>query len=287
MNTPLTQKIALLATAAIVLVSAGTMQASSDITTTWTGKISSDWNESGNWSSGTPFISGNAIIPEMTSANTKYPSINGRASCKNLTLASGAKLAMGQKGEMTLAGDWILEGSFDCGKGTVIFAGSTVIIAESITLNNVDIVGTMVAPGGQMEIMGYWNNSGTFVHNEGTINFIGTTNVTGSTNTEFNNLMINGALITNLTMYVEGNWTNYGDFDAGRSTVAFTGWESQSIEGNTIFNNIEIDNTGKGINLKGSQMANNMILKKGYENMYTSNYKVLLNNNSASLKNKE
>jgi len=92
----------------------------------WTsGAGSSDWFTAGNWGSGTiPTPSDNVYIPSGTSFQ---PQINAAgATCGNITIESGTSLSMSGSTAYTLAvsGDWINNGTFNRGIGTVEFNGS-------------------------------------------------------------------------------------------------------------------------------------------------------------------
>jgi hypothetical protein len=57
--------------------------------TTWTGAVSTDWFNSGNWNSCVPQPTTDVTIPVVA---THYPTITGSASCASLTIESGASL---------------------------------------------------------------------------------------------------------------------------------------------------------------------------------------------------
>ena len=57
--------------------------------TTWTGKVSSDWNNAGNWTAGVPNTSTDVIIPANC---TTYPVLTSGNACCNIYMAAGARL---------------------------------------------------------------------------------------------------------------------------------------------------------------------------------------------------
>ncbi|GAB4323398.1 MAG: hypothetical protein Kow00127_16070 [Bacteroidales bacterium] len=60
--------------------------------TNWTGTVSSDWNDAGNWDSGiVPNASTNVVIPSGTA---NQPVIAGAADCYELTVMAGASLTI-------------------------------------------------------------------------------------------------------------------------------------------------------------------------------------------------
>jgi len=64
----------------VVVIAAGS-------STTWTGAISNDWNNAGNWSNGVPLCCVDVIIPTGLG---NYPTLNGPGSCHNITIKSDA-----------------------------------------------------------------------------------------------------------------------------------------------------------------------------------------------------
>lgn len=91
----------------------------------WTGATSTDWFNPANWSTASvPTATDNVIIP---SAPTNQPSIAAAgAVCNRITIESGASLSMSGATAFTLsvAGDWINNGTFNRGIGTVDFNGT-------------------------------------------------------------------------------------------------------------------------------------------------------------------
>ncbi len=88
----------------------------------WLG-INSNWQDVINWCGGVPTYSSNVVIPSVVINN---PLINAvGAVCNNITISNGATLSMIGPGELTLKGNWINNGNFNFGDGTVRFGGST------------------------------------------------------------------------------------------------------------------------------------------------------------------
>ncbi|MBO7233672.1 MAG: T9SS type A sorting domain-containing protein [Paludibacteraceae bacterium] len=57
--------------------------------TTWTGKVSSDWNNAGNWTAGVPNTSTDVIIPANC---TTYPVLTSGNACRNIYMEAGARM---------------------------------------------------------------------------------------------------------------------------------------------------------------------------------------------------
>jgi hypothetical protein len=87
--------------------------------TEWTGATDTDWGTETNWSAGVPAVGVNALIP---SDLTNYPTIGSstNASCKNLTLKSGATLL--NNGTLNVSGTATVE-QYLTGSGTSIPSG--------------------------------------------------------------------------------------------------------------------------------------------------------------------
>jgi hypothetical protein len=71
---------------------------------TWTGNISSAWNDAGNWNAcGIPDINRQVIIPDVSP--NSFPIITGTASCKSIKIQTGATLFIGPSGSITVGGN--------------------------------------------------------------------------------------------------------------------------------------------------------------------------------------
>ncbi len=94
----------------------------------WTGNVNTDWFNTGNWGPGTlPTSADGAYIP---AGRPNYPLINAAgATCFHLTIESGASLSMHASTPYTLqvAGDWLNNGTFTRGVGTVQFNGTNAL----------------------------------------------------------------------------------------------------------------------------------------------------------------
>jgi len=69
---------------------------------TWTGAVSSAWDNAANWNAcGIPDITRQVIIPNVSSPNL-FPIIITAASCKSITIQTGATLSVGPTGSITV-----------------------------------------------------------------------------------------------------------------------------------------------------------------------------------------
>ena len=89
----------------------------------WTGAVSSDWNNSGNWYGGSvPTSSDDVIIPEACVTN--WPVLNVNADCNDLTIEANAQLSCSSY-NLNVYGDWANSGIFNSGTGSVYFKGNS------------------------------------------------------------------------------------------------------------------------------------------------------------------
>ncbi len=100
----------------------------------WRGNTSSDWTSVANWNqfngtnyiavSALPAITSNVIIPAVSACITNQPTILANAvNVNNLTIENGASLSS-TTGTINISGNWVNNGTFNSGTGTVIFNGS-------------------------------------------------------------------------------------------------------------------------------------------------------------------
>ena len=160
----------------------------STATGTWLGTTSTAWNTASNWCGGVPTSSTEVVIP----SGGNQPLIGAAAVCNSITINAGATVTMNGSNTLTVSGNFVNNGTFTPGTGTVIFDGTSVISGSTVnTFNNLTISGTLTGPlSATIHITGNWNNSGTFTHNDGTVAFTGTTTQTigGSSTSPFYNL---------------------------------------------------------------------------------------------------
>ncbi len=97
----------------------------------WTGNVSSDWLNGGNWCSGVvPTSLVNVSIPATGVANN--PSLTGLGSANNLDVAVGRTLSISGNGNLQIAGAVTNSGAIAATAGKVTFNGTA---AQSIPLN--------------------------------------------------------------------------------------------------------------------------------------------------------
>ncbi len=97
--------------------------------TQWIGAISSDWQDSNNWSYGLP----NMDMSVKIMAGTPFaPIVNTLEYVKNIDIGSGTSLTITNEASLIVYGDFNIDGSFFPGDGKVTFNGA----------NNRQIMGT-------------------------------------------------------------------------------------------------------------------------------------------------
>ncbi len=146
----------------------------------------------------------------------------------NITVSSGTLNANNLN--FTLGGNWLDNGTFTPGTGTVTFNGTT----QSITKTTGEIFYNLGLDGSGTKTLG-GNVSTT---NDLTINTTAVLDITT------NNYAVN----------IGRNWTNNGNFIAQSGTVTFNGSAAQTIGGTTVtnFNNITLNNA-TGASLTNAQ----------------------------------
>jgi hypothetical protein len=190
----------------------------------------------------------------------------------------------------SITGNWINNGTFNYGTGTVTFNGTSAISGTGTPYSfyNLTISSskTLTAPAALYIYHNFTNNSGTFTSGTGTVYFSGATgSISGtSTITAFNNITISsGTTIDGNTSFsVAGDWTNNGaagGFNRGTSTVTFTG-SSKSIGGTTA-------STFCNLTITGSVTLNNDIAIAGTSTpvtgTFTNNGNFTHNNHTVTL----
>lgn len=106
--------------------------------TTWTGTVSTAWDNALNWSGGIPGAGTDAVIPVVGT----YPNIVVAGTCKSMSVNAGATLNMGVGGSLTVSGSWTNDGTFNGGSQTVTLnATGNINGASTTTFYNLTISG--------------------------------------------------------------------------------------------------------------------------------------------------
>ena len=163
---------------------------------TWTGAVSSSWNTTGNWDSGTVPGPGTDVV--IAPAPNQPSSFILNPSCNSLTVQSGATLTLSGSFDLRVAGDLSLDG---------------VLVATS-SANDVEVVGS-------------WTNNGTFASGTGRVELSGTGVLGGSATTVFHHLSITGGARTS-----SAAWQATGDVTVEAGATLDLGGFTHLVTGN-------------------------------------------------------
>lgn len=190
----------------------------------WTGNVSTDWANAGNWCSGVVPIATTDVI--ITTGVTNMPNISTSVACRNLMVNAGATVNIIGTGILNIAGTLTNNGTFT-NTGTINFNGTT---------------GQQTFSG----ISSFYN--------------LTVTNTTGlllpSSIAVTNDLTIASGIVNtnNFNITIVGNWTNNASitaFTAGTGTVTFNSSAAKTIGGtfSTTFNNLTVNSTTNTLTL--------------------------------------
>ncbi|MBN1670751.1 MAG: DUF11 domain-containing protein [Kiritimatiellae bacterium] len=151
----------------------------------------------------------------------------------------------GTNQNITVAGDWVNNGTFSPSTSTVTFSNVTAMSGTGThAFNAVTVTGTLTAPAGTLNVAGNFVNDGIFSNNVGWILFSGSTVVSGLSTSSFHHVFIAGSLTAPAAeLGVSGSWINSGTFNHGSGTVAFNGSTAMSGTSTSAFNNVVISGT--------------------------------------------
>ncbi|PSL34711.1 T9SS type A sorting domain-containing protein [Chitinophaga ginsengisoli] len=178
--------------------------------TSWTGAVSTAWNNAANWTAGIPTATVNAVIGDASFTGAFQPTISATASCNSLTLVTSAKnpvltiskgltvsgtltinsgCTISHKGvTVTVKGDWVNNGTytFTSNNSKVIMGGTTQTIGGTaatafrrITISS----GATVTQNTNFSVAGIFTVTGTFIPSESTTPIVsggGTTSVSST-----------------------------------------------------------------------------------------------------------
>ena len=132
--------------------------------TAWTGAVDTDWNNTGNWTSGVP-AAGDDVA--LATGLPNYPVIDGTYACNGLTIDAGASFTVGTGGDFTVGADLNANGAFVMNDGACAITGD---------LNNNDAANALVdINGGSLTIGGGWYQAGYFSFARGSFQLSGGT----------------------------------------------------------------------------------------------------------------
>ena len=250
-------------TAAACTATAYTTLKSTNTIGQWTGAVSTDWGDANNWCSG--IIPTALIDVTIASTATRMPTISGTATCKNLTINSGATVTTSASGILNIAGNI-------ANRGTMINSGTT------------NFIGT----GAQQTFLGIATFYNLTLNNTNGL-------IIPSAVTVVNHLTLTAGVLNpnGFSLAIGGNWINNastGAFAAGNSTIFFNGTGAQTIGGTflTSFKDITSTNSlgsvslNMNINITGDLLISAGIFDLGIftANRLTTGGMLTVNNNA-------
>ncbi len=177
---------------------------------TWIGGTSTDWFTASNWcGSGVPTLTIDALIPN--SKPQFMPVINAiGAACRSLTITAAspavgptaalpaASLTISGANSLDVYGDWVNNGSFNSGSGTVNILGATstsIICPSSQTFYNLVInksgANTIAIPSGTLQIANAMTFVGGIVNQNSLLRFLNGSSTSGANNSSYVNGQVN------------------------------------------------------------------------------------------------
>lgn len=103
--------------------------------TNWTGVVSSDWTDPGNWSDGVPISTSEVVIPDVA---TNDPTISSVVAIKSISIDNGGKLTLTASGSTKVNGS-VTQGILN--NGDIVNNGS-ILVGNSLNVGNNGIVNT-------------------------------------------------------------------------------------------------------------------------------------------------
>jgi hypothetical protein len=186
-------------------------------TDTWTGTVSTDWNNPANWSNGTvPTASTNITI-----ANTaNKPVISGTVSAANVAIASGATLT--NNGTLDVYGNWSNSGTLSSGSSSNVVLAGTGTLSGKTTFPNLEIQGTYSVGNNTTDSISVTavlkKTSGTLTTN-GKVALVSTAN--GTALIQENGGSLSGKVTV---QHYTGGSTGYHEYGTPVSDATVAGW---------------------------------------------------------------
>ena len=148
--------------------------------TSWTGTVSTSWSLAGNWTSGVPTVSQNAIIGDASFTGLFQPTVAANAACANLTIGGAVPSILTVNKLLTVSGNLMLNSN-----GTLSQGNTNIVVG------------------------GNWTNSGTYSATGSgspvpTVVFAGTAqSIAGANSTSFRNLTVNPGSVFLLSINID------------------------------------------------------------------------------------
>jgi hypothetical protein len=248
---------------------------------TWTGNSSTDWETTGNWSSGSVPTSGDDILIPSTVTD---PVISTSVSGVDLTIESGGELTISGSGSLTLSGDVDVSGTLNyTSSGSITLSKSGGTLSGTGSQTGADYV---IASGGSYTLNDSWSIDNIDVNSGGSLDVATTKTLTTATN------LTNGGTLTcsgsaNLTvggdvsltgtttmgsgtLDLDGNYTNSGTFTSGTSTFKMSGSSQQTINNTNV--SVSYTSSGGSVDILTEDFENSGYIPTGWTQEYVSSY---------------
>ena len=92
------------------------------VSSTWTGTISSEWNQSGNWSNGVP----GSITQVIIAPSNNTPAVSSPVICASMSIQPNSKLTINNDHSLTVLGNLTIE-SNESGTATLVNKGTMIV----------------------------------------------------------------------------------------------------------------------------------------------------------------
>jgi len=261
-------------------------------TLTWTGTVSTDWNNPSNWNLGIVPAAGDTVIIANGAGITFQPMLTSSVSVGNLTIDSGSTLTLNGKnltvttafsnlGNVILEGNETLTLTMDSTHGTFTYVGDgdgtqdtktlTVNGSTTIAYNNL-VIDDPNATAGNRDIFA---TNGTVTVNGNLTVSTGTFNASSAST----NLAVDGNVVITTpgvfdapstgSFTIAGSFTDTGTFNNSSGTVTLTTTTAATITGNTTFYNLTSTAAGKTIDITAGStqtVSNTLTLQGGLGN---------------------
>ncbi|MEP6673888.1 MAG: hypothetical protein ABJA78_01990 [Ferruginibacter sp.] len=231
-------------------------------TTYWTGAVSTDWTDTGNWSTGVvPTISSPSIVV-IPAGKPRYPIISGTSAANSISLEAATSLTV--TGTLQLAGTINNLGTCTASAGTIQYTGPAPqnIVANTFAGNTVQNMIINNSTG--VSLAGNITVSGNLTFTTGSLSLVSSTLTIGGTVTN----TIAGGLTggSNSNLIINGIVSPTLSFD-------------QSIPGTTnLIRNFTINSAGQIVTL-----ANNLVLNGNGTTTFTAG-KLAIGSNTLTIR---
>lgn len=206
----------------------------------WTGSISTNWNDTGNWSAGViPTLTTPAIVV-IPAGKSRYPLINTSGAANSIAIEAGASLTI--TGTLQLAGSLTNVGTLTATAGTVEMVGAALQTLPGSLFSGSTVQNVVINNSGGVSLLGNVTVSGNLTFTSGKLSLGAFALTLGGTvtNTVAGGLKgeANSTIIVNSTV---------------NPTLSF---DQTSPGGSNVLKNLTINSSGQVVNLSTNLIVN-------------------------------